>query len=102
MDSYYEKVAIHHDFPAMMFYFNEETMKDVQTKDWIPPHWHRSIDLSYVKKGNIRLCINHQEEVIHAGEFICVNSGIIHELKHNSNSTCEIMMVIFFLSLQRI
>lgn len=94
MDSYYEKVAIHHDFPAMMFYFNEETMKDVQTKDWIPPHWHRSIELSYVKKGNITLCINHQEKVIHAGEFICVNSGMIHELKHNSNSTCEVMMVI--------
>ena len=52
----------------------------------IPVHWHDEVEIIYVKKGNITICI--QEEVFHAkqGDLFFVNTGDLHFMESGDMS----------------
>ncbi len=92
---HYEKIKVNKEFPALIYHFigNDESTYALR-KNRIAPHWHRSIEVSYVAKGEVILTINHQKKVIKQGEFIFVNSGLVHELEIHENCKCEVVVVI--------
>lgn len=61
---------------------------------YIPPHWHRSIEISLVIYGDVFLYVNGQKKKVSAGEFIFVNSGDVHEFEKVENASCAVMMLI--------
>lgn len=98
MDKYtYEKVKMIPGLNAFIKYLDEENIKKYgfQIKqNYIPPHWHRSIEFSLVCKGEVNLWINNHKNIIKEGEFIFVNSGQVHKLDSPNPDECEVLLVI--------
>ncbi|MED1410187.1 MULTISPECIES: AraC family transcriptional regulator [Bacillus] len=89
----YEEIKLRDRIPGMVEYI-EDTMFPTDFHYYIPPHWHRSIEISLVVFGEIILCVNGQKKKVSAGEFIFVNSGDVHEFEKVENTSCSVMMLI--------
>lgn len=93
----YEKVSVTQTLNALIAYLDEDLLSKselVMKQNYIPAHWHRSIEFSLVCKGEVELWINNHKEIIKEGEFIFVNSGQIHKLARASDKTVEVLLVI--------
>ncbi|MCH4566437.1 AraC family transcriptional regulator [Bacillus sp. ES1-5] len=89
----YEEIKLRDKIPGMVEYI-EDTMLPTDFHYYIPPHWHRSIEISLVVNGEVFLYVNGQKKKISAGEFIFVNSGDVHEFEKVENTSCAVMMLI--------
>lgn len=83
----YETVLMDEDLPLKIIYLNQEVMEEtlgyrlqIGVEYYIPPHWHRSVELSYVLNGSLSLRINDQLSMKHAGDVFLINSGQVHEV----------------------
>lgn len=93
----YEKVQVSQDTNAFITYACEKSMRAsglFVDRNYIPAHWHRSIEFSLVYKGKIELWINNHKETIKEGEFIFVNSGQVHKVGSGSDFDIEVLIVI--------
>lgn len=61
-------------------------------------HWHTDVELIYVCEGSIRIGINSESRLLHAGDIAICSSGDIHYYDSN-NTTSTIILVIFHPSL---
>ena len=89
----YEEIKLRDRIPGMVEYI-EDTMLPTGFHYYIPPHWHRSIEISLVVYGEVFLYVNGQKKKVSAGEFIFVNSGDVHEFEKVENTSCAVMMLI--------
>ncbi|MFC9418615.1 AraC family transcriptional regulator [Bacillus mobilis] len=89
----YEEIKLRDRIPGMVEYI-EDTMFPTDFHYYIPPHWHRSIEISLVVNGEVFLYVNGQKKKVCAGEFIFVNSGEVHEFEKVENTSCAVMMLI--------
>ncbi|MGG0217133.1 AraC family transcriptional regulator [Bacillus mycoides] len=89
----YEEIKLRDRIPGMVEYI-EDTMLPTGFHYSIPPHWHRSIEISLVVYGEVFLYVNGQKKKVSAGEFIFVNSGDVHEFEKVENTSCAVMMLI--------
>ncbi|MGN1148297.1 MAG: helix-turn-helix domain-containing protein [Lachnospiraceae bacterium] len=97
MNGGYEKVKTEKQIPAMIAYLDRQelgTEISLYQQNYIPPHWHRSIEMSLVMSGSVELWIHEEKQVIQAGEFIFVNSGQVHQLREDSHHDTAVMVVI--------
>lgn len=86
----YESVVMEENLPLRILHFsatypmlleNGDVLKiDPMQTQFIPPHWHRSLELSYVKKGVLNVRIGKNERVYQDDELFLINSGEIHEV----------------------
>ena len=95
----YEKITTNQNTNAMIHYIDAKLIQSNPTiaqLNYVPPHWHRSIEFSLVYKGEVCLWINNEKKVIHEREFIFVNSAQIHQLTSTSSdpNSCEVLLVI--------
>lgn len=60
-----------------------------------PTHWHRSIEFTYIRKGEINFLANGRYRKLHAGDFIFVNSAEVHRLFSPNVQELEIIMILF-------
>lgn len=67
---------------------------DIDTTAFVPPHWHRSIEMTYVVKGGVKLRLGNETQDINAGAFLFVNSGDIHEISNVPGHELEIICFI--------
>lgn len=61
-------------------------------------HWHTDVEVIYVCKGSIRIGINSESRLLHAGDLAICSSGDIHYYDSN-NTTSTIILIIFHPSL---
>lgn len=97
MASNYEKINTDENIPALIKYLSKETMlkRGYFTEEpYIPPHWHRSVELSLVEKGEVYLWVNGEKQIIREHEFILVNSGFVHELTKSKEKETSVILVI--------
>ncbi|MGN1377112.1 MAG: helix-turn-helix domain-containing protein [Dorea sp.] len=97
MDSGYEKVKTEKQIPAMIAYLDRskiDEQMELSQPAYVPPHWHRSIEMSLVVEGSVELWIHEEKQIIKKGEFIFVNSGNVHYLKEGEERDTSVMMVI--------
>lgn len=94
MKTNYEKIFAQEDIPAMIKVLDQRELKDISVPIEIAPHWHRSLELTYVRKGEVNLWINNHQQIIKEKEFILVNSGQIHRLTTQDPQNCETVIVI--------
>ncbi|PEJ13953.1 AraC family transcriptional regulator [Bacillus toyonensis] len=89
----YEEIKLRDRIPGMVEYI-DSTRLTADFHYYIPPHWHRSIEISLVIYGDVFLYVNGQKKKVSAGEFIFVNSGDVHEFEKVENASCAVMMLI--------
>jgi len=89
----YEEIKLRDRIPGMVEYI-DSTRLPADFHYYIPPHWHRSIEISLVIYGDVFLYVNGQKKKVSAGEFIFVNSGDVHEFEKVENASCAVMMLI--------
>lgn len=94
MDSDYEKIVNGNRIPAMIKLFNEKCLNQLPYSLQIPSHWHRSLEFSYVRKGEVHLMINNHKKVVKEKEFILVNSSQLHQLSSPYPKECEVVICI--------
>lgn len=85
------------DMDIMITYIDKHAISNYDTSlimQGIPPHWHRSIEFSYIRKGEVNLWTGNKFRTLSAGDFIFVNSAEIHRLTSNHVSDCEIVLTI--------
>lgn len=93
----YEKINLNNNIPAFIVYFGEETTTDAKRSEYIAPHWHRSIELTLITKGELKGRINGKSIFVEENEFNFVNSGDVHEFKKEKGMvTCGIILVISY------
>jgi AraC-like DNA-binding protein len=61
-------------------------------------HWHTDVEIIYVCEGSIRIGINSESRLLHAGDIAICSSGDIHYYDSTS-TTSTIILVIFHPSL---
>lgn len=94
MDCGYEKIVNGNHIPAMIKLFNDECLDELPNSFEIPSHWHRSLEFSYVRKGEVHLMINNHQKVVKEKEFILVNSSQIHQLSSPDPIECEVVICV--------
>lgn len=97
MNSGYEKIRTDRQLPAVIAYLDQSVADQVQELGrpaYIPPHWHRSIEMSLVMKGSVELWVNKERKILRPGDFIFVNSGCVHQLREGDEKDTAVMMVI--------
>lgn len=58
----------------------------VTTSGYVPFHWHSSIEIIYVLKGQLKFTINVQAFTVASDEFIVVPSGVVHDVSNQPNT----------------
>lgn len=46
--------------------------------DYVLPHFHYKIEVLYCLNGEIDVCLNEENFVLHTNDYIFINSGVIH------------------------
>lgn len=100
----YESVQMDHNLPMKILHFAHEKIFispgghtyqfDTATLQFVPPHWHRSIELTYVVKGTIHVRQSDKEQTFHDKSFFVINSGDIHELSSVPTKNFELICFI--------
>ena len=93
MNEGYEIIRSDELVGAYIVLCDKELLKQFDFGGLIPAHWHRSIEFSYVLKGDVHLVMANSEKLISGNEFIFVNSGEMHSLYSNNLDT-EVLIVI--------
>lgn len=70
-DLQHEKVITTDSLPARFFFYNSSSQ-------FVPSHWHNSLELLYMKSGLMDVGINSRTYALKKGDLIVINSGDIH------------------------
>ncbi|MGL5416248.1 MAG: AraC family transcriptional regulator [Clostridium sp.] len=93
----YEKINLNNNIPAFIVYFGEETITDIRRSEYIAPHWHRSIEMTLITKGELKGRVNGKSVAVGENEFNFVNSGDVHEFrKEKDKVTCGVVLIISY------
>lgn len=57
----------------------------VDEGSYVPPHWHDSIELVYMIEGKMTVIYENQRKELYPGEFIIINSRVIHSVLSTRN-----------------
>lgn len=89
----YEKIDLNPNLPALLGYFGKDNT-DVKKHFYISPHWHRSIEMTFVTEGEVLGFINGKSISVKSGDFIFVNSGDVHEVEKYPDQLCGVVILI--------
>lgn len=93
-DFYYEKIHHSQFIPAMIEILdNQQIQKHFSQQPFVPAHWHRSIEMSYIKNAKVLLKIGQKEYNIE-NDFTFINSGQVHSLVAQSLSEESQAMIV--------
>lgn len=98
--SLYELVRMDENLPMRIIHLDSAKTPsilmnyDINTVHFIPPHWHRSIEFTYVVKGGLELRLGNETRRYSTGEFLFVNSGDIHEISNVPGIETEVICFI--------
>lgn len=76
MEFRHEVVIPNDDMPFKMFIFEGKDGNYRVTK-----HWHRSVEIFLVKKGNIDFYINSTQHSLYEDDFVLVNANDVHSIE---------------------
>ena len=76
----YESVQMDENLPMRILHFSHDRplllpdgrsyQFDAATLQFVPPHWHRSIELTYVVSGTIHVRQNDKEQIYENESFL--------------------------------
>ncbi|GGI66574.1 AraC family transcriptional regulator [Enterococcus alcedinis] len=100
----YERVEMDHDLPMKVLHFSSDQpeLLNQVTKlgsgnnaiSHVPMHWHRSLEISYLIKGQLTLRKNNQDKKYQDETFFVINSGEVHEMRGSLEGRFELICFI--------
>ena len=48
---------------------------------YIPPHWHRAVEIIYIQEGSLDITVESQNFTIYPGGCTLINANILHKSK---------------------
>ncbi|MGN0894104.1 MAG: helix-turn-helix domain-containing protein [Succinivibrio sp.] len=60
-----------------------------------PMHWHKEIELVYVKKGTVRYLVGRKEYIVSEGDIIIINSQMPHSVEQYEHESAEFFPFLF-------
>ena len=61
-------------------------------KNFIAAHFHRSMELAFVRSGNMKVVINGEERILREGEISVANSYDVHYYDGDRNSSVYVLL----------
>lgn len=86
---FHETIKVPDRFLAWIYLQSENMI------DHVAPHWHRSLEVSYIIKGACEYDINGHDFIANAGDLLLINSCDIHSCDTNYQGESEMMSIIF-------
>ena len=65
----------------------------VEKCNYIPNHWHQSIEFIYLIKGDRLATIENKSFLLHDGDFVLVNANAIHSMKLMETNTIILLQI---------
>ncbi|EFS03580.1 putative AraC family transcriptional regulator [Listeria seeligeri FSL S4-171] len=89
-------LKILHFYPDSPFLLNNPKFPklDLDTVHFVPLHWHRSVELTYVVEGGITLRTGDKVETYMKDSFFIINSGDIHEVSNVPSDNVEVVCLL--------
>lgn len=79
--AYHEIILNKNKIPAMIEIVDQKYYQNmIDNHTFIPVHWHRSLEISYIENASVILQIASSEQIIQ-NDFTLINSGEVHSLK---------------------
>ena len=61
--------------------------------DYIPEHWHRSMEVIYIYEGSMELIEGQRVLLLHAGDYHVVNSAAVHATRTTTPSRVLLLQI---------
>ena len=61
--------------------------------DYIPGHWHRSMEVIYIYEGSMELIEGQRVLLLHAGDYHVVNSAAVHATRTTTPSRVLLLQI---------
>ena len=60
---------------------------------YIPPHWHRAVEIIYMQEGSLDVTIESENFTIQKGDCIVINGNVLHSTKCTSPNTAILLQI---------
>lgn len=61
----------------------------------VPWHWHKDLELVLVTKGSLFVDLGEITFTLHQGQFLFINTNILHFMKQSSEQNCTAITIVF-------
>lgn len=61
--------------------------------DYIPEHWHRSMEVIYIYEGSMELIEGQRVLLLHAGDYHVINSAAVHATRTTTPSRVLLLQI---------
>ena len=65
---------------------------------YIPPHWHRAVEIIYMQEGSLDITVESRSFTIHPGDCTLINANVLHSTKctnPNRRSFCRSLLILW-------
>ncbi|AQY51938.1 araC-like ligand binding domain-containing protein [Listeria weihenstephanensis FSL R9-0317] len=89
-------MRILHIYPDSPLLLRDPTIPklELDTVHFVPPHWHRSLELTYVVDGGITLRTGDKVKTYMKDSLFIINSGDIHEVSNVPSDNVEVVCLL--------
>ena len=60
---------------------------------YIPPHWHRAVEIIYIQEGSLDITVESQNFTIYPGGCTLINANILHSTKCTSPNKAIVLQI---------
>lgn len=98
--STYESITMNQNLPLKVIHVDSNSQElldmgvDITKINYIPRHWHRSLEVTYVLQGAVNLNSLTEKRVVEKDDLLLVNSGIIHEVSNIEDVEVEVICLL--------
>lgn len=72
---------------------NVRYFTSVDPGSYIPPHWHRAVEIIYMQEGSLDVTIESADMQISAGDCILINANALHSTKCTSPNKAIVLQI---------
>ncbi len=96
----YESIEMNINLPVKILHIDSKSQDpmiegiDMSKVNYIPRHWHRSLELTYVIDVSVQLNSLNEKRIVNKDEMLVVNSRIIHEVSTIPNTDVEVICLL--------
>lgn len=68
---------------------------DDLSREEVPWHWHEEVEVAVISEGHAVIAASNEKYIVHQGEGVFINSGVLHGAWDVDRSSCRIHSLVF-------
>lgn len=65
----------------------------VDQGSYIPPHWHRAVEIIYMQEGSLDITVKSRSFTIHPGDCTLINANVLHSTKCTNPNKAIVLQI---------